>query len=64
MPINLNVGDIVQMKKTHPCGNDMFKICRVGMDFRIECIKCNHQIWLQRAKLEKSIKKIIEQSTK
>ncbi len=59
MILDLKIGDKVQMKKAHPCGNDVFEICRVGMDFRIECIKCKHQIWIERPKLQKRIKKII-----
>ncbi len=59
MPLKLEVGDKIQMKKSHPCGNDIFNICRIGMDFRIECDKCNHQIWMKRSVLEKRIKKII-----
>ncbi len=55
----LNVGDIVRLKKSHPCGNTDFKIMRTGMDFRIECLKCGHQTWITRVKLEKNIKHVI-----
>lgn len=60
MPMKLYLGDIVQTRKKHPCGSDHWKILRVGMDFRLECCNCGHQIWLPRPKLEKSIKRIIE----
>lgn len=60
MPMDLKVGDIVQVKKNHPCGNDKFEIMRTGMDFRIRCTECDRQIWISRVKLEKRIKKIIE----
>lgn len=59
MPIPLNVGDIIQTKKKHPCGNDQWEILRTGMDFRIKCTQCERQLWISRIKLEKSIKKII-----
>lgn len=59
MPMRLEVGDHIQTKKKHPCGNTIFKICRIGMDFRIECIHCKRQIWIERTKLEKRIKKVI-----
>ena len=58
MPINLQIGDVVELKKQHPCGNREFVIMRTGMDFRIECTKCKKQLWLDRSKLEKRIKKI------
>jgi len=58
MPMELNVGDIVELKKQHPCGSNKFEIARTGMDFRIKCIECGKQVWLSRSKLEKRIKKI------
>ncbi|MDK2918840.1 MAG: hypothetical protein PWQ37_1573 [Candidatus Petromonas sp.] len=58
MPMDLKVGDIIETRKNHPCGNNIFEIMRTGMDFRIKCIKCNKQIWIPRVKLEKRIKKV------
>ncbi len=58
MPLDLKVGDIIETRKQHPCGNNRFEVVRTGMDFRIKCIKCSKQIWIQRVKLEKRIKKI------
>ncbi len=57
--MKLNVGDIVHLRKAHPCGNADFIIKRTGMDFRIECLKCGHQTWITRVKLERNIKEII-----
>ncbi len=59
MPMDLKVGDVVETKKTHPCGSNQFEILRVGMDFRIRCLKCDKQIWIERPNLEKRIKKVI-----
>ncbi|MBQ5667667.1 MAG: DUF951 domain-containing protein, partial [Peptococcaceae bacterium] len=42
-----------------PCGGNQWEIMRVGMDFRIRCTTCDHQVWIPRVKLEKSIKKVI-----
>jgi hypothetical protein len=56
--MDLKVGDIIETRKNHPCGNNIFEIMRTGMDFRIKCIKCNKQIWIPRVKLEKRIKKV------
>ncbi|MGI6732187.1 MAG: DUF951 domain-containing protein [Anaerovoracaceae bacterium] len=58
MPIQLNPGDEVELRKNHPCGGNRFEIMRTGMDFRIRCITCNSQIWLKRKDLEKRIKKV------
>lgn len=57
--MNFNIGDIVQMKKPHPCGSKNWEILRVGMDFRIKCTGCGHMLMLSRQKFEKSVKKII-----
>ena len=59
MPMKLYVGDIVQTRKAHPCGGNQWEIMRAGMDFRIRCTTCGHQVWIPRVKLEKSIKKVL-----
>ena len=55
--MDLQVGDIVLMKKQHPCGGKEWKIHRAGIDFRIECTTCARQVMLPRIKFEKGIKK-------
>lgn len=57
--MDVRIGDVLLMKKTHPCGENKFKVTRIGMDFKIKCIKCEHEIMLPRQKCEKNIKKII-----
>ena len=57
--MDVRPGDILEMKKTHPCGGKHFFVLRVGMDFKIKCEKCGHEIMLPRLKAEKNIKKII-----
>ena len=57
--IKLVVGDRVEMKKTHPCGNNIFKILRAGSDIRAVCEGCGRDMTLDRIKFEKSIKKVI-----
>lgn len=59
MPLKLNIGDTVELKKTHPCGGNLFTIMRAGMDFRIQCNTCNAQIWINRPDLEKRVKRIV-----
>ncbi len=56
--MDVRVGDILKMKKKHPCGSDSFLVLRVGMDFKIRCTGCNHEVMVPRAKAEKNIKRI------
>ena len=57
--MDVRVGDVLRMKKPHPCGSLEFTVLRVGMDFKIRCQKCGHEIMLPRVKIEKNIKKIL-----
>ena len=59
--MNVNVGDRVEMKKQHPCGGNIFTILRIGMDFKIRCEKCGREVMVPRNKIEKNIRRIIEQ---
>lgn len=52
-----NIGDIVRTKKQHPCGNKIWKITRVGVDFKLKCLGCNHEILLERQKALRIITK-------
>lgn len=55
----INVGDVLELKKPHPCGCKLFSVTRIGSDIKIVCTGCNHSLTLERIKLEKMIKKII-----
>lgn len=59
MPMKLEIGDVVELKKLHPCGSKQWEIMRTGMDFRIKCLGCGHQVMIARPKLEKNIRKVI-----
>ena len=48
------VGDIVKLKKPHPCGSSEWEILRVGADFRLKCTGCGHQIMVARKLVEKN----------
>ena len=52
------VGDIVKLKKKHPCGSFEWEILRVGADFRLKCLGCEHQVMMARKLVEKSTKEI------
>ncbi|PWW08830.1 hypothetical protein DFQ01_101557 [Paenibacillus cellulosilyticus] len=53
------LGDVVQMKKQHPCGTNEMEIIRMGMDIRIKCVGCQHSVLIPRAKFEKNMKKVL-----
>ncbi len=55
------VGDILTMKKAHPCGEKNWLVLRVGADFRLRCLKCGHEIMTPRFKAEKNIRNIIRE---
>ena len=54
--INYELGDIVRLKKKHPCGSFTWEILRTGMDFRLKCQGCGHLILIPRTKFEKMVK--------
>ena len=58
--MDFKVGDIVEMKKPHPCGSHQWEIIRVGADFRIICTGCGRRVMLPRPKFERAVKKIIQ----
>ncbi|MGP4107816.1 DUF951 domain-containing protein [Virgibacillus sp. L01] len=53
------LNDIVQMKKQHPCGENRWKIVRMGMDIRIKCMGCDHSVMIPRKEFAKKMKKIL-----
>ena len=57
--MDIQLGDIVTLKKEHPCGSKEWEVLRVGMDFRLKCIGCARQVMIPRKQLEKSVKKIM-----
>lgn len=56
--MDISVGDIITMKKPHPCGEKRFEVLRIGMDFKIKCLGCNHLVMAPRSKIEKRIKTV------
>ena len=62
--MDVQVGDILKMKKKHPCGEFCFDVLRVGMDFKIRCRNCKREVMVPRSKIEKSIKEIIRSTEK
>ncbi len=59
MPRVLHIGDIVELKKTHPCGSKQWEIIRVGADIKIRCCECKRIVMIDRVRFEKDVKKVI-----
>lgn len=57
--MDVRVGDVLELKKAHPCGSRQWRVLRVGMDFKLKCLGCGHELMLPRVKAEKSIKKLL-----
>lgn len=57
--MDIQVGDILKMKKQHPCGSREWEVLRIGADFRLKCAGCGHQIMIARRQAEKNVKQII-----
>lgn len=62
--MDIQLGDIVKLKKQHPCGSHEWEVLRIGMDFRLKCTGCGHQIMMPRKQLEKNVRGIRSASEK
>ena len=62
MTYQYEVGDIVKLKKQHPCGGSEWEILRVGADFRLKCTGCGHQIMIARKLVEKNTRNLQKKS--
>ena len=60
--IKLSVGDVLELKKAHPCGSKLFRVLRIGSQIRVVCTGCGRDMVFERPALEKSIKKIVSKS--
>ena len=57
--MDVRVGDVLELKKQHPCGSKRWQVLRVGMDFKLRCQGCGHELMLPRSKAEKNLRKIL-----
>ena len=62
MAERFDIGDIIRMKKPHPCGSHEWEVLRVGADFRLKCVGCGHHIMVPRKLVEKNTKEIRKKS--
>jgi hypothetical protein len=58
-PIPLKLGDVLELKKPHPCGTNRWEVMRLGMDIRVQCEGCGRSVLLPRDKLERRIRKFL-----
>lgn len=61
MENNYKIGTKVIMKKSHPCGNNLWEIVRLGADIKIKCLSCQRTIMMPRLDFNKKIKKVLEE---
>lgn len=60
--MEFGLGDVVRMRKPHPCGNDLFTIIRTGADIKIKCNQCGRIIMLDRNTFQRRMKTVVQQS--
>ena len=63
MPVTINVGDVVRMRKPHPCGSFDWQVTRIGADIGPKCQTCGRRVMLTRHDFEKRLKTILEHTT-
>ncbi len=62
MPLRLRLGDVIRLRKPHPCGEDRWEVLRTGADVRIRCLGCGRLLLVPRASLEKRIRAVASRS--
>lgn len=60
MKNDISLGDIVEMKKPHACGTKTFEITRLGVDIKLKCTGCTHEVMMERQKFNKKMKKVMK----
>ena len=57
--MEIELGDVVRLRKKHPCGGDEWRVVRLGADIRVKCLKCQRQVLLERGTFERQIKALV-----
>ena len=60
--MDIRVGDVLVMKKNHPCGSREWEVLRIGADFRLKCLGCGHEVMGLRSNFEKNVKQVKRES--
>ena len=61
-PLDIQLGDVVQMRKAHPCGGDTWRVVRLGAEIGIRCLTCDRKVLLPRATFERRVKRFVERA--
>lgn len=56
--MDIQIGDVITLKKPHPCGSKDWEVLRIGADFRLKCRGCDHQVMIARKLVEKNVRQI------
>ena len=62
-PLDINVGDVAQMRKSHPCGGDTWRVVRIGAEIGIRCLTCDRKVLLPRSTFERRVKRFVERAS-
>jgi len=62
MTVEIKVGDIVRLRKAHPCGSYEWEVVRVGADIGLKCLKCQRRVLLERGVFERRVKEFVSKS--
>lgn len=57
--MEIHDGDLLEMKKKHPCGASVFRVLRTGIEFRLQCTGCGREVFVRREKAEKHVKSVL-----
>jgi hypothetical protein len=61
-PLDIHINDVYQMRKSHPCGGDTWRVVRVGAEIGMRCTTCDRRVMLPRSTFERRIKRLIERT--
>jgi hypothetical protein len=62
MPVDIKLGDVVRLRKPHPCGSYEWEVVRVGADIGLKCLKCQRRVLLARGTFERRLKEVVSKS--
>ena len=62
MPVDFHVGDIIRLRKPHPCGGYDWDVVRIGADIGLRCVTCGHRVLLPRSEVERRLKLFVLQT--
>ncbi|MPZ15765.1 MAG: DUF951 family protein [Chloroflexi bacterium] len=62
MPVDIRIGDVIRLRKPHPCGGSDWTVVRIGADIGLRCRTCNHRILLARSEVERRITAFLERA--